>query len=208
MNFLAHLHLGPHSHPGFAGALLGDFVRGRPSTLALRFPTPVLDAIMLHRRIDAKCGQILRTSELAKRFPPSLRRIAPIALDVFFDHCLAKSWSKHTQIPLDDFVDTVHDSLHRHWPLWCDRSDQMWIAPRFIANNWLKTNTTIEGVHLTLKRISTRRPFLQPLPDCVDHWPQIHHDVEEAFNRAYPELVAEAADFMAELRASRSVSAC
>ena len=206
MNFLAHLHLGPHSHPGFVGAVLGDFVRGQPSTLALRFPTPVLDAIMLHRRIDAKCGQILRTAELAKHFPRPLRRIAPIALDVFFDHCLANSWTKLTRIPLDDFIDTVHDSLRRHWPLWCDRADQMWIASRLIENNWLKTNTTIDGVYLTLKRVSTRREFLHPLPNCVDYWPEIQHHVENAFNRAYPELVAEAANFMAELRASRSIN--
>ncbi|MCY3839450.1 MAG: ACP phosphodiesterase [Gammaproteobacteria bacterium] len=111
MNFLAHCVL---AHPGdgfLAGGILGDFVKGNiPESL----PVELRAGVRLHRRIDSFSNRLPAMKESARRFPPPLRRVAPVLLDIVADHCLALSWHRHGVDDLRNFTARVYAALGRY----------------------------------------------------------------------------------------------
>ena len=59
----------------------------------------------LHRDIDSYIDHHPITRAVLKPLYDLLPKVAPIALDLFFDHLLAKNWSRYHVHPLDEFVD-------------------------------------------------------------------------------------------------------
>lgn len=129
MNFLAHCLLASvpqcgrdsaagHAHwPDglLAGAILGDFVKGAiPETL----PPALIAGIRLHRRIDSHSNHLAEMKASFRHFHPSLRRPAPVLLDLVADHCLALDWQQHAgadeaTAELPAFARRVHTALER-----------------------------------------------------------------------------------------------
>ncbi len=94
MNFLAHLHLAHLADNSLSGNLLADFVRGNPAT---HYPPDVVEGIYMHRRIDVMTDNLPEAREAREWFRHETRRVAPITLDVMWDHFLSRHW---TQISL------------------------------------------------------------------------------------------------------------
>lgn len=111
MNFLAHCLL---AHPGdgfVAGGVFGDFVKGSiPESL----PCELRAGVRLHRRIDSFSNRMPAMRESAKRFPPTLRRAAPVLLDILADHCLALAWSRYGIGELREFTTRVYAAVGRY----------------------------------------------------------------------------------------------
>lgn len=83
MNFLAHLHLAHLADSSLPGNLLADFVRGNPAT---HYPPDVVEGIYMHRRIDVMTDNLPEVREAREWFRHETRRVAPITLDVMWDH--------------------------------------------------------------------------------------------------------------------------
>ena len=106
-----------------AGAILGDFVKGR---LADALPSELAAGIMLHRRIDSYSNRLAEMKASIRRFPPALRRPAPVLLDLVADHCLALAWRRYAggnaataELPV--FTARVYAALRRK---------AAWVPPR------------------------------------------------------------------------------
>lgn len=108
MNFLAHCALGSE-HPDYlVGGFLGDFIKGPvPAHLAGR----VQIGVRLHRRLDAFSAvqPDIRTS--AARLQPSLRRVAPVFVDLIADHFLARHFELMHAEALGSFNDRTYSTL-------------------------------------------------------------------------------------------------
>ncbi|MEH6451843.1 MAG: ACP phosphodiesterase, partial [Psychromonas sp.] len=102
MNFLAHLHIAQHTNTSFVGNFLGDFVKGDPQG---KFNRDIVKGIRLHRFVDSYIDQHHLVTSTKPLFEPELRRYSPIALDMFWDHCLAKHWLEFDPLPLADFCE-------------------------------------------------------------------------------------------------------
>ena len=122
MNFLAHCALADEAsslwqvdsnqHQGLlAGAVIADFTKGRINPL---WPDALQAGIRLHRRIDAVSNQHpgIRTS--CERFPKSLRRFAPIFIDILADHYLSLSWQDYTKENLGKFTPRCYQAIARY----------------------------------------------------------------------------------------------
>jgi acyl carrier protein phosphodiesterase len=112
MNHLAHALLAGDDEWLKLGSVMGDFVHGPVDALAL--PPRVLDGIRLHRAVDVHTDahpQVLAAKEL---LPPPYRRYAGILLDMWFDHCLARDFSRWCAQPLDRYSDGLRALLWRH----------------------------------------------------------------------------------------------
>ena len=91
MNFLAHLHLAHLADSSLPGNLLADFVRGNPQG---EYPADVVDGIYMHRRIDVMTDNLAEVKTAREWFRPETRRVAPISLDVMWDHFLSHHWAQ------------------------------------------------------------------------------------------------------------------
>ena len=80
MNYIAHIHIAEHTDTSMVGNFLGDFVKG--SELQY-LPAELETGIRLHRSVDVFTDQHPAIIKLKSAFPPSIRRMAGITIDIY-----------------------------------------------------------------------------------------------------------------------------
>ncbi len=189
MNYLAHAWLARHSDDAILGALLGDFVFGQ---LALAdWPEPVRAEIIRHRRIDRYTDAHPAVVAARARFG-ALRRYAGIALDVYFDHCLARDWSRWSEVPLDAFSARVYRILNRRRDALPARLGAL--LPHMIAQDWLGSYRQRASVDRAVRGIATRLSRNgDRLVDCLAVLRREAAAMDATFAAFFPDLVAATA---------------
>lgn len=174
MNFLAHcllahlpqrsLGTSPCREEGWrdgllAGAILGDFVKGAiPETL----PPALSAGIRLHRRIDSHSNHLAEMKASFRHFHPSLRRPAPVLLDLVADHCLALDWQRHAgadeatgELPV--FANRVHTALER-MGAWTPAPAQRFVR-HLVETDLLARYGDAQVIHRALAHVLERLGF-------------------------------------------------
>lgn len=201
MNYLAHILLSGSDPDWQLGGLLGDFVKGPlvpvcPAGLVDRQGQPwapgVVAGIQLHRQLDAFVDawpEYLACLELLDR---SYRRVGGIALDVYFDHLLARHWSRFSPVALSAFSRDFYDL--------CSRQHQRLpeSAARFMsraAENDLFQGYGRQSLYLpVLQRIDERIRFDTNLIAAGEQVLQRSAELEQCFLRWMPQLLAKATE--------------
>lgn len=111
MNFLAHLHLADGDEGLLAGAVLGDFVKGR---LPAGLPPALAAGVYLHRRIDSFTDRHALARRSRRRLPAGNRRAGGVVVDIAYDHFLARHWANYAEEPLPAFARRCYRCLESH----------------------------------------------------------------------------------------------
>lgn len=188
MNFLAHLHLAHLADSSLSGNLLADFVRGNPET---HYSPDVVAGIFMHRRIDVMTDNLPQVREAKEWFRSETRRVAPITLDVMWDHFLSRHWSEISpDFPLTDFVRyaraQVTPILPESPPRFINLNNYIW------SEKWLERYRDMDFIQNVLNGMASRRPRLDALRDS---WYDLdtHYDaLEERFWQFYPQMMEQA----------------
>ena len=188
MNFLAHLHLAHLADSSLSGNLLADFVRGNPET---HFPPEVVEGILMHRRIDVLTDNLPEVREAREWFRRETRRVAPITLDVMWDHFLSRHWAQISpDFPLPAFVGYARTQIATILP------DS---PPRFVNLNqhlwseqWLERYRDMAFIQNVLNGMASRRPRLEALRDSWHDLDRHYDALEERFWRFYPQMMDQA----------------
>jgi len=193
MNYLAHLYLARPDPEAMLGALLGDFVFG---LAALDAYSPMeRREILLHRRVDRYTDEHPLVAGSRRLFGEGRRRYAGIALDVYYDHCLARDWHRYSDIPLDAFTAPFYRYLLARLDALPERLRR--IAPPMVAHDWLGSYRERDSVDRAVTRIATRLSRNgERLVECLDDLRRHEREIAAAFDAFFPQLVAH----MAELR--------
>ena len=182
MNYLAHLHLGGQQPQQLLGSLYGDFVKGA----ALEdFSMQAKEAIRLHRRIDAFTDSHPVVRKALERFSVTRRRYAGIALDMFFDHCLASNWEQYADQPLEVFTQKVYGLLEAE-PALPERLAQ--IAPLMISEDWFGAYRDFSMIGHGLEVISRRLSQPDGLLHAYEELTSLYLPLSEDFKEFYPLL--------------------
>ncbi|WP_273858724.1 acyl carrier protein phosphodiesterase [Photobacterium sp. GSS17] len=190
MNFLAHLHLAEQCQSHLAGNLLADFVRGNPDQ---QFRQDVADGIRLHRFIDSYIDALPEVLECRRLFDTDTRRVSGIALDITWDHFLARHWTQFHPQPLTEFVRTARREVEQ----FSDPAPEQYLATmaRMWQQNWLEQYKHVSTLERALQRMALRRPRLNQLAACPDvilaHYPTL----EQQFFVIYPQVSRAARQF-------------
>ena len=187
MNYLANLHLGGQRPEELLGSLYGDFVKGR---LQGQFRPDIESGIQLHRSIDVFTDHHPLVDQALERFSHTRRRYAGIVLDVFFDHCLARDWSRYAEQPLERFTADFYRVLkaQAHLPSRLAR-----IAPHMAAHDWLGSYQHFETLEQVFVGISRRLSRPQELAGAMQDLTSLYAPLSEDFRAFYPQLQAYAA---------------
>ncbi len=188
MNFLAHLHLADLADSSLLGNLMADFVRGAPEGL---YPQPVIEGIRLHRRVDVFTDSLPEVKTACTWFRPETRRVAPISLDVMWDHFLSRHWATFSpDLALPTFIaraqaeitptlaETPAHFIHLNDYLWSER--------------WMERYSDMAFIASVLNGMANRRPRLAALRDS---WQDLdaHYDaLETLFWQFYPTMMQRA----------------
>ena len=151
MNWLAHLLLAEPNPEARLGNLLGDLVKGKQRQ-ALNIN--LQRGLECHQAIDIFTDKhpIVKCSK--QRIDSEYRRFAGILIDVFYDYILASNWQDYSSVPLTEFTSTIYASWSSH--LSTLPPYPQGVICRLIAEDWLSSYSTLEGVEQTLARISYR----------------------------------------------------
>lgn len=189
MNFLAHLYLSSDEPQALAGSLLPDLSRG---PLPADLPPTVAAACRLHRLIDAFTDTHPIVAQSKQRIRARHGRFSGILIDIFYDHYLARDWHRFSHQPLPVFTRSAYDALlsqsHQlpatmHQPL-----------ARMVQQDWLCNYATIEGIRVTLERMSRR--FTQRFERPIDLAPAseelrvLDRELSADFHAFFPQLMA------------------
>lgn len=188
MNFLAHLHLAHLADSSLSGNLLADFVRGDP---AGEWPADVVEGIFMHRRIDVLTDNLPEVTEAKGWFRPETRRVAPITLDVMWDHFLSRHWTQLSpELPLPEFVRYAHAQvatiLPDSPPRFVNLNEYLW------SERWLERYREMDFIQRVLNGMASRRPRLDALRDSWQDLDTHYQRLEQQFWHFYPQMMAQA----------------
>lgn len=184
MNHLAHFFLAERSPEAIAGALLGDFVKGRIGVND--FPPLMRDEIIIHRRIDALTDTDANLLGAKNRFVKTRRRLTGIVIDVAFDHFLAKNWARYSAENLDVFANSAYRSIETH----AQRFPANFQAalPKMVADNFLAAYRDFSRVEIALQRLSQRIRGGESLLEAFGELSTNYNYFENLFLDFFPRL--------------------
>lgn len=172
--------------------LFGDFVKG--SDLQA-FRPEIQFGIRLHRKIDDYIDRHPKVQELMHQLHDELPRISGIAIDLYFDHLLARNWSDYHPVPLESFV----DNFYRH-PV--NRSDypkeEFWfVLDKMHEGNWILNYRYHHGLEFACRGLSRRISF----PNELYKGPEIFLEHQVEIEKCFRTYMEDARDFFAAAEA-------
>ena len=189
MNYLAHLYLAGPEPEARLGALLGDFVFGQAALAD--WGALERREIVIHRRVDRYTDEHPQVVAARRLFAHGRQRYAGIALDVYYDHCLARDWARYCDTPLDAFTASFYRYL-------LSRQDELperlrRIAPLMASGDWLGSYRQRDSVDLAVTRIATRLSRNgQCLVACLEDLRRHETEIAAGFELFFPQLAAYA----------------
>jgi len=187
MNYLAHLLLADDSDASRIGNLLGDFTKGTIASLAEIYPSEVVRGIKMHRAVDRFTDSHPLFKNTRQLLAPERRRFSGIIIDIIFDHFLSVHWVEYHHQPLESFVQDIYRAIDDH-PEW-QAGRLAKTFPMMRHENWLQTYTTIDGIALTLERVSHRGKRTAPIAEGIIDLQENHADFEANFHAFMPSLL-------------------
>ena len=188
MNYLAHLHIAQYSQTSLLGNFLGDFVKGNPDQL---FNKKVVQGIRLHRFVDSYTDNHSLIKLTKPLFQKELRRFSPIALDMFWDHCLSKHWLAFHDHSLIDFslqaqatIATEASELSQPLPARFEK-----ISALVWQGRWFEHYADIKNIEFALQRIASRRLRMAPLAGTFDTLLGHYDQLTATFFELYPNVL-------------------
>jgi len=156
--------------------LYGDFVKGKDYS---HYPEIVQKGIFLHRSIDNFIDTHNSVKELRLSLYADLPKVAGVAIDLFFDHILAKKWEEYHPKKYSDFLDDFY--LHKV-------DFEMELKPEFLefmgyfrTRKWLNHYPTSFGLQKSCEGVSKRISFENVLYKAPEIFYKKEHEIEMSF---------------------------
>lgn len=184
MNFLAHAYLSFDQPKVLIGNFIGDFVRGK---IDEQFEREIVTGIMLHREIDSFTDKHKLVKEAQEILKPEFSRYSSVITDMYFDYYLAIHWRKYSNVPLEEFTQSVYDLLDANKSI---------LPPKFLMpfkymkkENWLIAYGTKAGIQRSFTGLSYRTSFDSKMELAPQFLEENHAVFESYFIQFFSELI-------------------
>ena len=183
MNFLGHLYFSNNDLDLMYANLFGDFVKGKDLSM---YKKNVQQGIILHREIDHYIDHHPIVLELLHELYPQLPKIAGIAVDLYFDHVLAKEWYNYSNVTLTDFISTFenHTINENDFP----SEPFQYMLFRMKKGQWLSYYNQLDGLDKACRGVSQRISF----PNVLFNGKDVFVKNETIITQAFHEFMEEA----------------
>jgi acyl carrier protein phosphodiesterase len=186
MNYLGHIYFSNDDFELAKANLYGDYVKG--SDLSI-YPELIQKGIRLHREIDNYIDHHpIIIEELLPILRPDLPKVAPIAVDLIFDHLLAKNWSDFHEKELNSYLDEFYESI---------RTNELEFSMTFLQQlgrmenfKWMNVYAQFEGLEKLSQGVSRKLNFSNSLPNT----PEVFLKNEKEIRRIFYKFMKDAQD--------------
>lgn len=176
MNFLGHLYFSNNDFELMQANLFGDFIKGKDYT---NLPLKIQEGITLHRKIDYYIDNHDVVVGLLHRLYEPLPKVAAIAVDLYFDHLLAKNWSKFHDLTLEQFTSNFYKSIDTSTDYYT--SEFQFMLSKMQEKNWLLSYKKLDGLHKSCLGVSSRISFPNKLIEGAKVFKIFEKEIEDAF---------------------------
>lgn len=183
MNFLAHIYLSGKEDEVIIGNFIADGIKGKKYQ---KFPPMIQKGILLHRAIDTFTDQHPIVKQSTARLHANYGHYSGVIVDILYDHFLAKNWNSYHDIPLVTFVDEFYALLHQNYEELPTRIQRM--MPHMIADNWLTSYATVEGISVILTQMNVRTKGISKMNRAIVELETYYDSFEEEFTEFFTEL--------------------
>jgi acyl carrier protein phosphodiesterase len=184
LNYLAHIYLSGTNEEILVGNFIGDYVKGFELG---RYTDQVRKGIILHRHIDSFTDTNIIVKRSKQRILEKYHKYAGIIIDIFYDHFLVSSWPSYSSVPIDDFVQNVHETLTRYVDM-LPEGVKLFL-PSFISNNWIQKYSTVEGIEDVLHRMSARTTLPEETEYAIRVLRDEYYKFHSEFSAFFPALI-------------------
>jgi acyl carrier protein phosphodiesterase len=184
MNHLAHLFLSQSDINLLVGNYIADHVKGKQIN---DFSTEIQRGIMMHRGIDEFTDKHKIVIQSKERLYPKYHKYAAVLVDMFYDHVLAKKWSKYSPIKLESFTKSAYKTLGTKVDLF-PHSAQLMYA-HMSKHDWLTNYAHLDGMQKALNGLSQRATFASKMEEAVVDLESDFNLYEEEFEVFFPQII-------------------
>lgn len=184
MNYLAHIYLSGDNELVTIGNFIADGIKGKSYKT---YSIDIQKGILLHRHIDTftDAHETVRLS--TKRLHKKYSHYSGVIIDILYDHFLAKNWKNYCSVPLEDYIDHFYDSLERNYEILPSRIQKM--MPYMLADNWLVSYASIEGISRVLDGMNRRTKNRSSMNEAVVELEAFYTEFENEFSSFFDELI-------------------
>ncbi|WNM17880.1 acyl carrier protein phosphodiesterase [Flavobacterium capsici] len=183
MNFLAHIFLSGENDQLKIGNFMADSIRGKSYK---KYPKEIRKGILLHRFIDSftDTHPIYRQSK--HRLHEKYGHYSGVIMDIFYDHYLAKNWSRYSNEKLEDYAERFYQLIQSKRHLLTERIHGM--MPYMIGRNWLVSYATLEGLEMIMFQMDHRTKNRVAMHESIVELKQFDAQFEQEFFIFFDEL--------------------
>lgn len=196
MNFLAHIYLSGDNKNIAIGNFIADSIRGsKYKSLPLEFQK----GILLHRAIDfyTDAHPIFRKS--TKRLHKHYSHYSGVIIDIFYDHFLAKNWNSYSNVELEPYAIYFYKSLEDHYQILPQKVKNL--MPYLIADNWLYSYRSIEGIQHVLNGMNKRTKYKSNMNMATKQLLDYYSEFESEFTEFFEDVQLYSNQKLIELNA-------
>ncbi len=166
--------------------LFGDFVKGSKFQ---HFSSKIQEGIVLHRAIDTYIDSHKDVMDLKLMLYQDLPKVAGVAVDLFFDHLLAKTWEMHH---VQEYQTFLNDFYHHISEIDNDlTSDFKQFISIFRERKWLNHYPTSFGLAKSCEGVSKRISFINKLAEA----PEIFYKREKEIEAVFQQYMVDAKNY-------------
>lgn len=193
MNFLGHLYFSFDNSDLQHANLFGDFVKGSDLT---NYPGHIQKGIQLHREIDSFTDQHDAVRACLHNMYQDLPKISGIAIDMIFDHLLAKNWADFHSLSLRQFVDRFYKSTPQSIEYFS--TAYLIMLERMQQEDWLYQYQFFAGFEKACHNFSKRIPFDNVLYATPVYFIKHETDLTKAFYQFMQDAKPHLSEFAAK----------
>ena len=184
MNFLAHIYLSGDNRGVTIGNFMADGIKGKDYK---KHPKDIQIGILLHREIDTFTDAHATVRKSTKRLHKKYGHYSGVIVDILYDHFLAKNWNSYSTVPLAEYVNDFYDILENNFETLELRVQKM--MPYMIANNWLLSYASIDGIAKVLDGMNRRTKNRSQMNLAVNELEEFYTEFENEFTSFFKELI-------------------
>ena len=177
MNYLGHIYFSNNDPQLAVANLFGDFVKGKKY---LEYPEYIQKGVLLHRKIDDYIDHHFKVLELIHKIRPQLPKVAPIAIDIYFDHLLARNWEQYHSTNLQDYLQDFYSNIDLRNEPYPD--DFKHFVNLLIERNWISYYHTPEGLYRMCQGVSRKLSFENALTSGHTVFQHFENEITSCFH--------------------------
>lgn len=174
MNYLCHFILARHTPEFLAGVFAADEIKG--NLAGKHYPEEFKKGILFHRYCDTYTDHHGITSEIKNLLKGSLGRWAGVAVDIYYDHFLARYFHDFHHMPLQQYSDFILSAIYSQRSYFTFSSLKKWFYLR--SENLPYGYCRVENLQVIFRRMEKRIGYENNLSEGYQTLLRHYHTIE------------------------------